>query len=152
MGQITRCAFGVAALASLFCGICAGSDQSVETLKAKLANAPEKDGVEISIHIAEQQVGNADKFYKEGNAGAGQAAVEDVAAYSEKARDFAVALKKHSKNVEIATRKMVARLRDVKHALAYEDQAPVDRAILRLENVRTAMLQEMFSAKKENKK
>ncbi len=160
MRRIALYALAVAAFAGAiagssvdpFAGICMASDQSVDGLKAKLANAPEKDRVEISIHIAELQLGNADTFYKQGRVAEGQAAVDDVVTYSEKARDFAIASRKHSKNVEIATRKMAARLRDMKRTLAYEDQAPVDHAILRLENVRTAMLQEMFSDKKEDKK
>lgn len=156
MRRIALCAFVAAAFAGAVigpsAGRCVAADQSVEALKAKVANAPDKDRVEISLHIAEQQLGNADTFYKQGRASEGQAAIDDVVAYSEKARDSAIAAKTRSKNVEIATRKMAAKLRDLKHALAYEDQAPVDQAILRLENIRTAMLQEMFSDKKENKK
>jgi hypothetical protein len=152
MRRIVLCALVVAAIAGVFASFCMAADQSVDGLKTRLANAPEKDRVEISLHIAEQQLGNADTFYKQGRVAEGQAALDDVVAYSEKASESAIATRKHSKNVEIATRKMAERLRDMKHAIAFEDQPPVDEAIRRLENVRTAMLQEMFSGKKENKK
>ena len=79
-----------------------------------------------------------------------RAAVDDIVAYSEKARDAAIQSRKHLKNVEIDVRKMAAKLRDVKRTLAFEDQAPVEQAIRRLEDVRTTLLKEMFA--KENKK
>jgi len=74
-----------------------------------------------------------------------------VASYSEKARDSAIASKKHLKNAEIATRKMAEKLNDIKRTLAFEDQPPVEQAIHRLEDVRTSLLKEMFSDKKEKK-
>ena len=80
------------------------------------------------------------------------AAVDDVVAYSEKARDNATQTKKHLKNVEIDVRKMAEKLRDIKRTLAFEDQLPVERAIRRLEDVRTALLQEMFAKDKKKEK
>jgi hypothetical protein len=74
--------------------------------------------------------------------------------YCEKARDAALQTKKRIKNVEIDTRKMADKLRDIKRTLGFDDQAPVDQAIRRLEDVRTVLLQEMFAKdeKKEEKK
>ena len=57
---------------------------------------------------------------------------------------------KRLKNVEIDARKMADKLRDIKRTLAVEDQPPVEQAIRRLEEIRTALLKEMF-AKKEKK-
>ncbi|MGA9495494.1 MAG: hypothetical protein WBV41_06545, partial [Terriglobales bacterium] len=79
-----------------------------------------------------------------------RAAVEEIAIYSERARDAAIQTKKRLKNVEIDVRKMADKLRDIKRSLAFEDQPPVDQAIRRLEEVRTTLLQEMF-AKDEKK-
>jgi hypothetical protein len=49
---------------------------------------------------------------------------------------------------------MADKLRDIKRTLGFDDQAPVDQAIRRLEDVRTVLLQEMFAKdeKKEEKK
>ena len=80
----------------------------------------------------------------------GGAAVDDIVAYSEKARDAATQTKKRLKNVEIDIRKMAEKLRDIKRTLAFDDQPPVELAIRRLEDVRTTLLKEMFA--KENKK
>jgi hypothetical protein len=41
-------------------------------------------------------------------------------------------------------------LRDIKRTLAFDDQAPVEQAIRRLEDVRTSLLKAMFA--KDNKK
>jgi len=49
---------------------------------------------------------------------------------------------------------MAEKLRDIKRTLAFEDQAPLEEAIRRMEDVRTTLLKEMFtdSKKKDNKK
>ena len=78
--------------------------------------------------------------------------MEDIVSYSEKARDAAIQTRKHLKNVEIDVRKMAEKLRDVKRTLAFEDQAPVEQAVRRLENVRTTLLKEMFAKEKKKEK
>jgi hypothetical protein len=45
---------------------------------------------------------------------------------------------------------MAEKLRDIKRTLAFEDQAPVEQAIHRLEDIRTTLLKEMFA--KEDKR
>ncbi len=49
---------------------------------------------------------------------------------------------------------MAEKLRDIKRTLVFDNQAPVEQAIRRLEDVRTSLLQEMFAEnnKKDNKK
>jgi hypothetical protein len=142
----------LAFLLAATCALCAASDESVDALKARIASASTEDRAEISIRIAQMLLHNADTLYKEGHVDEARAAVDDVVAYSEKARDAAIESKKHQKNVEISARKMSERLRDIKRTLAFEDQAPVDHAVRRLEDVRTALLKEMFADKKEKKK
>jgi len=46
---------------------------------------------------------------------------------------------------------MADKLRDVKRTLAFDDQAPVDKAIHDLEDVRTTLLKEMFAREKKDK-
>ena len=70
-----------------------------------------------------------------------RAAVDDIVTYSEKARDAAMQTRKRLKNVEIDVRKMAEKLRDIKRTLAFDDQAPVEQAIRRLEDVRTTSAQ-----------
>jgi len=128
----------------------AARDESVDELKARFETARPEERPELGIRIAQHQLRNADNLYRNGNVDQANAAVDDIATYSEKARDAATQTKKHLKNVEIDARKMAEKLRDIKRTLAFEDQPPVEQAIRRLEEVRTALLKEMFS--KENKK
>jgi hypothetical protein len=125
-------------------------DETVEEMKTRFESARPEDRAELGLRIAQQELRAADKLYKEGNTEQARAAVEDIATYSEKARDAATQTNKHLKNVEIEARKISDKLRDIKRTLAFEDQGPVDRAIQRLEDVRTTLLKAMFT--KDDKK
>jgi flagellin-specific chaperone FliS len=130
--------------------LCAAvKEQTVDELKSRVESARPEDRPALCIQIARQQLRNADQLYNDGKVEQARAAVDDIVAYSEKAHDAATQTKKHQKNVEIAVRKMSEKLRDIKRTLAFEDQSPVDRAIKRLEDIRTALLQEMFSKDKK---
>jgi hypothetical protein len=133
------------------CG--AATDEVVAVLKAHFESAHPEDRPDLGIRIAQEQLRNADKLYGSGDADQARAAVDDIVTYSEKARDAAILTKKHLKNVEIDVRKMAEKLRDIKRTLAFDDQAPVEQAIRRLEDVRTTLLKEMFAKdkKKETK-
>ena len=131
---------------------CLARDESVADLKARLDSAHPEDRPGICARIAQLQVHAADKLYTEGHMEEARAALEEVAIYFEKARDAAIDSKSHLKNVEIDARKASEKLRDIKRTLAFEDQGPVEKAIQRIEAVRTALLQEMFSNKKKGQK
>jgi soluble cytochrome b562 len=124
-------------------------DQSVDELKSRVESARPEDRPGLCLQIAHQQLNNADRLYREGQIEQARAAVDDIVTYSEKARDSAAQTKKHLKNVEIAARKFSEKLRDIKRTLAFEDQPPVEQAIKRLEDIRTALLKEMFSKDKK---
>lgn len=127
----------------------AAKDETVDELKSRLQNALPQDRPTLCVQIAQRQLRTADKLYENGNAEQARAALDEVATYSEKARDSATESRKHLKRVEIEVRKMAERLRDLKRTLNFEDQPPVEHAIQRLEEVRTSLLKEMF--KKEKK-
>jgi polyhydroxyalkanoate synthesis regulator phasin len=128
----------------------AAKDETVDELKARFESARSEDRPELGIRIAQHQLRNADTLYGNGNVDEARAAIDDIVAYSEKARDAAIQTKKHLKNIEIDIRKMAEKLRDIKRTLAFEDQSPVEQAMRRLEDIRTTLLKEMFA--KENKK
>ena len=128
----------------------ARNDESLEQLIARAESAPPGERPGLYIQIARQQAEAADKLYREGNAEAGSEALNDTVTYSEKARDAAASTGKRLKDTEIALRKMAEKFRDVKHNLPFDDQAPVQQAIDRLEKMRTDLLSAMFG-KKEKK-
>ncbi len=133
-------------------GTVAARDETIDELKSRAQNAPPQDRPHLRIRIAELQLRNADKLYKEGDVEHARAAVDEIVTYSEQARDSAVETKKHLKNVEITVRKIAERLRDIKRTLVPEDQVPIDQAVQRLEEVRTTLLQQMFSKDKDKDK
>ena len=147
-----RLAFTVLLLA-LASAYGAAKDETVDELKARFVSARPEERAELAIRIAQGQLRNADKLYSDGQADQARAAVDDIVAYSEKARDDAVQTKKHLKNVEIDVRKMAEKLRDIKRTLVFDDQPPVEQAVRHLEDIRTTLLKEMFAKqdKKEKK-
>jgi hypothetical protein len=81
-----------------------------------------------------------------------KAALTDVVAFSELARDYAIQSHKHQKQTEIAVRKMARKLNDLKHTVAHDDQPAVQDAIDRLQRVRDDLLLAMFPHGKKGDK
>ena len=130
-------------------GTAVARDETLDELKSRAQSALTQDRPKLCVQIAELQLRNADTLYRNGDVEQARAAVEDIVTYSRKARDSAVETKKHLKNVEIAVRKIAERLRNIKRTLSFEDQAPVEHAIQALEEIRTSLLQQMFSKEKK---
>src|SRR5438105_14418674 len=102
------------------------------------------------MRMAEQQGKAADKQYQEGNKEAGNSDLANAVIYYGKASDASARTGKKIKDTEIALRKIAEKFRDLKRSLPFEDQAPVQQAIDRLEKMRTDLLSTMFG-KKGNK-
>ena len=122
----------------------APKDATLEETVARADAAPLGDRPSLYVEIAERQLKSADDFYTAGKVDEAQAAVKDVVTYSEKAHDTALQSGKKLKGTEIATRKMSAKLRDIKRTLSFDDQPPVQAAADRLETLRTDLLGKMF--------
>jgi hypothetical protein len=125
----------------------AHDEESVEQLIVRAESAPLGDRPVLYIRIARRQAEAADKLYLAENPEAGNTALKDVVTYSGKASDTAASTGKKLKDTEIALRKMAEKFRDVKHNLPFDDQAPVQEAIDRLEKMRTDLLSAMFGKK-----
>jgi hypothetical protein len=122
-----------------------GSEEaSVDELKGRLADANVVDRPPLCIRISEQQLGAAGRFYVAGDSDKTQAALADVVAFSELARDYAIQSHKHEKQSEIAIRKMARKLADLKHTVSHEDQEPIQNAIEHLQRARDDLLLAMF--------
>ncbi len=122
-----------------------GRDEpSVEELKERVANIAVGDRPALCIRICDRQLGDADRLYIAGDSEKARAALADVVAYSELARDYAIQSRKHEKQSEIAIRKMVRKLNDMSHAVSHEDQAQIQNTIDRLQKIRDDLLVAMF--------
>jgi hypothetical protein len=136
---------GTVALLALVATDAASSNKpTVEELKARLLSTSVGDRPHLCVQIAEKQLSEADTFYAAAEIEKGQAALTDVVAFSELARDYAIQSHKYQKQTEIAARTMTRKLTDLLHTLAHDDQAPVRDAINRLQRVRDDLLRTMF--------
>jgi hypothetical protein len=117
---------------------------TVEELKARLASTRPRDRIELCIQIAERQLETADKFYSTDEPEKARTALDDVASFAEQARDSSIQSRKRQKQTEIAVRRMVRKLFDIKRAVNHEEQVSVEAAIDRLQRVRDDLLAAMF--------
>ena len=117
---------------------------SVEELKARLTSASTGERPHLCVEIAEKQLSFANKFYADGETEKGQAALTDVAVFSESARDNSIQSGKHLKQTEIAVRLMTRKLTDLKHRVTHDEQTEVQSTIDRLQRVRDDLLAAMF--------
>lgn len=127
-------------------------EETVDELKARFQNAHVEERPQLGIRIALLQLHNADILYRDGKVEEAVTAVGEIVSYSEKASDASTQTKKHLKNTEIDLRKIAEKLRDIKRTLAFEDQPTVEQAVRRLEDLRTALLKEMFGDDKKKVK
>ena len=125
--------------------------ETVEQMVARADAAPADKQPELYINIAEQQLKAADHAFDANDVSTGKTCAADAALYTEKAADAAIATHKKLKHIEISARKMADKLRDLKRALNFEDQGPVQAAIDKLEAQRTRLLTAMFGAGKTEK-
>jgi len=125
--------------------VLSGAEQpSIEELKGRVANARMADRPPLCLHIAELQLGAAVRLYEAGDSEHAKAALAEVVAFSELARDSAIQSHKHEKQSEITIRKMTRKLGDLKHTVSHEDQEQVQNTIDRLQRVRDDLLAAMF--------
>jgi hypothetical protein len=129
--------------------LAARNDQSVEELAKKAEAARLEDRPSLYIQIARKRLEDADRLYKSGDNQAARAAVADVEEYADKASDAANRSRKKLKDTEISMRKMAEKLRDIKRSVSFEDQAPIQKAVDRLEKMRDELLSRMFGKKGE---
>jgi hypothetical protein len=125
----------------------ARTDETLEQLIARAESAHPEDRVPLYIEVARRQLDAADQFYTEGKIGPAHQALQDVAAYSDKARDAALQSNKKLKDTEIAMRKMAHRLRDIGGTVAFDEQPTLQATADHLEQIRTQLLHRMFEKK-----
>jgi hypothetical protein len=119
-------------------------EPTLDSLKARIASANAGDKPHICVQVAQLQLREADKLYAAGNMEQAQAALTDVVAYSELARDYSIQSHKYEKQSEIAVRGMTRKLTAILHTLAQPDQGAIRDAVKRLDRVRDDLLASMF--------
>ena len=127
------------------CTTLIGRDEpTIEELKARVANTSNSDRPPLCIRISERQLEEADRLYVAGDIEKWNSALVDVVAFAELARDSSIQSHKHEKQCEIAIRKEVRKLSDLKHTVSHDDQDEVQNTVDQLEKVRDDLLLAMF--------
>jgi enoyl-[acyl-carrier-protein] reductase (NADH) len=119
-------------------------EPTVEELKARVATVGVADRPALCIHISERQLDAAGRFYAAGDDQKAQTALADVVEYSQSAGEYAIQSRKHEKQSEIAIRKMVRKLDDLRHTVTHDEQEQIQHAIESLQRVRDDLLAAMF--------
>lgn len=121
-----------------------GEDAAVKQMKDRVANARVGDRPPLCLQIAERQLASAGRLFEGGDFEQAKAALTDVVAFSELARDYSIQTHKHEKQSEITIRRMTHKLADLKHTVTHEEQEQVQATIERLERIRDDLLVAMF--------
>ncbi|HKU25216.1 MAG TPA: hypothetical protein VJQ54_07065 [Candidatus Sulfotelmatobacter sp.] len=119
-------------------------ESGIDALKARISSASVGDKPHLCVEVAQMRLNEADKLYAAGDPDKAQAALTDVVAYSELARDYSIQSHKYQKQSEIAVRGMTRKLTDILHTLGQTDQGAVKDAVMRLNRVRDDLLASMF--------
>ena len=148
LSALCRCLSAVAVFLALTISCLAQApapaQTAVDQLKARVASTNPNDRPRLCVEIAEKQLKETDRLYAASDIPGGQAALTDVVAYSELARDYSIQTHKYQKQAEIAVRGMTRKLTEIKHSLGHDDQVPLQDALNRLERVRDELLASLF--------
>jgi hypothetical protein len=120
-------------------------EPTVDGLKARISSAGVAEKPHLCVQVAQIRLDEADRLYAAGDLEKAQAALTDVVAFSELARDYSIQSHKHQKQSEIAVRRMTRKLTAILHTLAQADQSAVKDAVARLNRVSDDLLASMFT-------
>lgn len=121
--------------------------ETLQQLKARVDAAHGGDQAKLCLEVASRELQQADNSFQAGDIQQGQAAVQEVVTYAERAGNAARVSGKHLKKTEIELRRIANRLDDIGRSLSFDDRVPLKAAVQRLEHVRTELLARMFDDK-----
>ena len=125
------------------------AEQSLEDLKKRAAEAKLDDQPNLVAEAARRELAVVDERV---NAGKGGEAIEylgEAVNDAILASDAAVKASKRQKETEISIRKMIHHMKDVQRQMSLDDSQVMQRAIDRMEKLRTQLLGSMFSQDKK---
>ncbi|MGH9510079.1 MAG: hypothetical protein ACRD2M_09095 [Terriglobales bacterium] len=125
------------------------AQQAPPDLQAQAEAAEGKKRAELFMELAKERLGQASRLFAEGKTEEAHDAVKKAVAASEQAGDAARKSRKRLKQTEISVRQLARRLTDLAATLAFEDREAIKPSLLKLEEVRRQLLDEMFAKKKK---
>lgn len=125
----------------------ARQEETLEQLKARADAARPEQQPELCTQVAERELKLGLDAFKDSKFDEGHAALREMVSYSGKAQAAASSTGKHIKHTEIKIRQFSTRLHDLKMNVGADDQPAIQDAVDKLEEFRTALLQNMFGKK-----
>lgn len=137
-------------LVACFAGLTSlAQQQAPPDLQAQAEAAEGKKRAELFMEVAEQRLGQASRLFGEGKTEEAHEAVKKAVAASEQAGDASRKSHKRLKQTEISVRQLARRLTDLGATLPFEDREAIKPSLLKLEEIRRQLLDEMFAKKKK---
>jgi hypothetical protein len=125
----------------------ARQEETLDQLKTRADAARPEQQPELCTQVAERELKLGLDAFKDSKFDEGHAALREMVSYSGKAQAAASSTGKHIKHTEIKIRQFSTRLHDLKMNVGADDQPAIQDAVDKLEEFRTALLQNMFGKK-----
>jgi len=119
------------------------SVETIDQLKTRAAAADKHKQAELYVDLADRQLEAANEQYNT-NVDQARALFLDSAQSAELASQASLDANHKLKQTEIRLRELSHRMNDVRRTWAFEDRAPIDSAIQRVEAARNKLLDRMF--------
>jgi hypothetical protein len=116
---------------------------TIEQMKAKAASAEKSKQPQLYMELAQVQLESSNDLYNT-NVDQARELFLDAATSAESASTAALESNKKLKQTEIKLRELSHRMADIRRTWAFEDRAPLDPAIQRVETARNKLLDRMF--------
>ena len=127
------------------------AQRNIDGLKQEADRAEGGHQAKLCSELAQYLVGVADQQFTQGNTDQGQAIVQDILKYAQKARDAAIKSHDQMKQTEIRLRETQRRVESLKRTLSVDDRPPLDEVERKIEQFRQDLLNAMFGPKKKDK-
>ena len=118
--------------------------KNVAELKAKADSARGGKKAKLYCELADAYLGAAAESFKADDPLSGQEAVAEAVRVAQGATEISISSGKRLKQTEIALRRLIRRLEDLKQTLAVDDRPALDEAVTRLEELRQRLFVYLF--------
>jgi hypothetical protein len=143
MRRLLIAIFAGTALLAPWLAMAKDKPETIEQLQARAQAADKRKQIELYGELADRQIDAADRQYNS-NVEQAKSLFLEAAHSAELASQAALDANHKLKQTEIKLRQLSHRMADLRRTWAFEDRAPVDPAIQRVETARNKLLDRMF--------
>jgi hypothetical protein len=126
-----------------------GASELLPELRRKADAARGGECAKLCLQAAQALVEQSSALFKQGDAAAAQAAIEDALSYAVRGVQESISARKHREQAEISIRELARHLSDLALTLDVEQRGPVDAGVNILDSLRLQLLASLFNLKPE---